>query len=87
MPINSLALIIGGVVLAVLFLAIILKPIKWIAKLLLNALLGLVLLFVVNYFGSFIGLNISVGWVSALVAGILGIPGIILLVLIEVFFV
>ena len=84
---NSTVLIIGGIVLAVLFFTIMLKPIKWILKLLLNALLGLVLLFIVNYFGSFIGLSISVGWVSALVAGILGIPGIILLVLIEVFFV
>ena len=43
-------------------------------------------LFVFNFLGGFIGLNITVGWVSAIVAGVLGIPGIILLLLVENFF-
>ena len=53
---------------------------------LLNAALGFIMLFVFNFLGGFIGLSITVGWVSAIVAGVLGIPGIILLLLIENFF-
>ena len=78
------------VVLGVLLLWLIIKlfstPIKWALKLLLNALLGFVMLFVFNFLGGFIGLELTVGWLSAIVAGILGIPGIILLLLIENFF-
>ena len=78
-------LIIAGLLLLLLFFKILAKPIKWILKLLLNALLGLIILAVVNYLGSFVGITVTVGWISALVAGILGIPGVILLVLIENF--
>ena len=78
------------VVIGVLLLWLIIKlfstPIKWALKLLLNALLGFVMLFVFNFHGGFIGLELTVGWLSAIVAGILGIPGIILLLLIENFF-
>ena len=78
------------VVIGVLLLWLIIKlfstPIKWALKLLLNALLGFVMLFVFNFLGGFIGLELTVGWLSAIVAGILGIPGIILLLLIENFF-
>ena len=77
--------IICGLLLLLLFFKILAKPIKWILKLLLNALLGLVVLVVVNFFGSFVGLTITIGWISALVAGILGLPGVILLILIENF--
>lgn len=72
-----------GLLLLILFFKIIAKPIKWILKLLLNALLGLIILVVVNFFGAFIGLKITVGWLSAIVAGVLGLPGVVLLLLIE----
>lgn len=75
--------IIAGLLILLLFFKIFTKPIKWILKLLLNALLGLVILVVVNYFGAFVGLKITIGWISALVAGILGLPGVVLLLLIE----
>lgn len=84
---DSVILVIGGIVFLALFIKILATPIKWALKLLLNALLGFVILFIVNFFGSYIGLSISVGWVSALIAGLLGVPGIILLILIETFFI
>ena len=73
----------AGLLVLLLFFKIFSKPIKCILKLLLNALLGFVILIVVNYLGAFVGLKITVGWVSALVAGVLGAPGVILLLLIE----
>lgn len=72
-----------GLLILILFFKILAKPIKWILKLLLNALLGLVILVIVNYFGAFVGLKITIGWISALIAGVLGLPGVVLLLLIE----
>lgn len=71
--------------LAVLLVKLLRAPFRWLIKLLLNMLGGLVMLFVFNFLGGFFGFTLGVNAVSALVAGILGIPGIILLVLIKLF--
>lgn len=82
---NLAIYVVIGALLLWLIIKIFATPIKWAFKLLINALLGFVMLFVFNYLGGFIGLSITVGWLSAIVAGVLGIPGIILLLLIENF--
>ena len=46
---------------------------------------GIVLLFVFNFVGGFFDFQLGINAVNALVAGILGIPGIILLVLVQNF--
>ena len=84
--IQTIIIVVIGVLLLWLIIKLYSTPIKWALKLLLNALLGFVMLFVFNFLGGFIGLELTVGWLSAIVAGILGIPGIILLLLIENFF-
>lgn len=71
---------------AILILKILTKPIRWIFKLLLNAAFGFVLLFLVNFFGDPVGIYIGVNFVNALVAGFLGVPGVILLVLLHFLF-
>ena len=83
---TTVLLIAAGILFLWLFFKIFSKPIKWALKLFLNALVGFVALFAVNYLGGFVGLHISVGWLSALIAGVLGFPGIVLLVLVENFF-
>ena len=61
-------------------------PIRFIFKLALNALLGFVVLLILNFFGAFVGLSVPVTLISALVAGFLGVPGVLLLVLIQILF-
>lgn len=56
-------------------------PIRWIFKLLINTAAGFVFLFLFNYIGAFIGLSLGVNILNALFIGILGIPGLILLLL------
>ncbi len=82
---NLAIYVVIGALLLWLIIKIFATPIKWAFKLLINALLGFVMLFIFNYLGGFIGLSITVGWLSAIVAGVLGIPGIILLLLVENF--
>ncbi len=60
-------------------------PFKKIVKLALNVLGGVILIFLINTFGASIGITIDFNIVTALIAGILGIPGVILLILLGFF--
>ena len=59
-------------------------PIRIFVKLLINALIGAGMLILINYLGATIpalnGFMLPVTWWTALIVGVLGIPGIILLV-------
>lgn len=77
----SSLLLLAAVVVGVIFLIKLLStPLRWIFKLLLNAVMGFVMLFVVNFFGGFLGIELGMNLINALVAGFLGVPGIILLI-------
>ncbi len=58
-------------------------PIKLAFKLLLNALSGLVTLMIINFLGAYIGLEIAISWLSCIIAGIFGIPGVIFLFVLQ----
>jgi inhibitor of the pro-sigma K processing machinery len=64
-----------------LLLKLLKKPIKWAIKLLLNALSGFIFLMIFNFFGGIVGLHVPITWLSAIVTGILGVPGVVLLLL------
>ena len=81
---NSLDMIVYALVgLALLFLII--KLLKWPLTILINGILGIILLYIANIVGSYIGFVLPVNAISALIAGFLGIPGIIFLVLFQFF--
>lgn len=58
-------------------------PLKYLWKLLLNGILGGLLLFVINLVGGFFGINIAINPITALISGFLGIPGVALLLLLQ----
>lgn len=60
-------------------------PVKKIIKLALNIVVGIVMIVLVNTFGSTIGITIPFNIVTALIAGILGVPGVIGLIVIGFF--
>ena len=82
---SGLLLIAAVIVGIILLIKLLSAPFRWIIKLLLNALMGFAMLFVVNFFGGFIGIELGVNLINALIAGFLGIPGILLLVAIKLF--
>ena len=61
-------------------------PLKKILKLILNIAIGLLMILIVNIFGESIGLHIPFNIVTALVSGILGIPGVISLIILHYVF-
>ncbi len=60
-------------------------PLKIIIKFIINGLIGAVLLFILNIFGNLIGITIAINPITALVAGFLGIPGVLLLLFLQYF--
>jgi inhibitor of the pro-sigma K processing machinery len=59
---------------------VIMKPIKLLWKVLINSVIGLILLLLVNYGAARFGFILPINIITILVAGFLGIPGILLLI-------
>ena len=57
--------------------------IKRIIELIINILLGIVVLWLINRFGGTYGISIPINIITALVVGILGLPGVIILLLLN----
>ena len=74
-------MIVAAVVLLYLFFRIIRLPLKLLLKLALHAGVGFVALFVLNYLGSFVGVTLDMNVFNAVITGLLGVPGVILLLL------
>lgn len=56
---------------------------KRLIELIVNIILGIVVIWLINTFGSSLGISIPLNFITALVVGILGIPGVIILVLLN----
>ena len=66
-----------------LFFKLIGKSMKWIFKLLIHAISGFIVLFLVNVVGGIIGIQLDLSLINAIVVGALGIPGVIRLLFIK----
>ncbi|WP_343009730.1 pro-sigmaK processing inhibitor BofA family protein [Clostridium celatum] len=69
--------------LALLYLVI--KLLKWPIKLLINGIVGVVLLYITNYIGLYFNFYITINPITAIIAGFLGIPGVIFLIIFKLF--
>ena len=58
-------------------------PIRIIIKLMINGIIGGITLFLVNLVGGIFGLTIGINPVTALIAGFLGFPGVIILLILQ----
>lgn len=56
---------------------------KRLIELIINILLGIVVIWLINKFGGSLGISIPLNFITALVVGVLGIPGVIILVLLN----
>lgn len=80
----SLEYLISGVVgLVILYFIVklIKLPLKLIVELLINGILGLIMLSIVNFVGGNFGISVNINAFTSLIAGCLGIPGVIVLII------
>lgn len=76
------ALAVGFSLIGLLF-KILKGPMKLALKIFLHALMGFVFLFIFNFLGAWVGLNIPVTWPSAIITGVFGVPGVVLLLILQ----
>lgn len=69
---------VGALIALIIIVKILAWPIKKILKLGINVALGVALLFLFNSFGGvWLGIALPINWITALIVGLLGIPGFI----------
>lgn len=77
-------LIVMGCALAIFIVGkIFLFPIKKILKLVLNTIIGGAIIYIINLIGASFGFHIGLNVLTSFVVGILGIPGAILLIILQ----
>ena len=74
-----------GIVLILFIGKIFLMPLKLVFKLIYNGIIGGIMLYIINLIGSHFGFALALNPITALVAGFLGIPGVVLLILVKFF--
>lgn len=57
--------------------------VKILSKFIINGVLGALLLILINLFGYFVDINLDISIINSLVAGFFGLPGVVLLLLLE----
>lgn len=74
------------VVLLILYFVfkVFMKPIQLLWKLVLNSVVGLLLLMIFNYVAGYFSFFIPINIITVLIAGFLGIPGVLLLLAFQV---
>ena len=73
------------VIFSFLLVSILIKPIKLIFKLLINTGFGFICLFLLNLLSDYTGVVFSLNFVTAAIVGILGLPGIVMLLVYQLY--
>lgn len=72
-----------GVAVLFIVLKLLALPMKIIIKLVINGLIGGLVIFVVNLIGANFGFMIDLNWITALIVGFLGVPGVVIVTILQ----
>ena len=80
---NTVLLLALAVIVVIVLIRVISAPIKLIFKLLINTVIGFAVLYLVNLIGQNFSITIEMNVLHAVIVGIFGIPGVIVLILLQ----
>lgn len=72
-----------GVLALFIVLKLLALPMKLIIKLVINGLVGGLIIFLVNLIGANFGFTIDLNWITAIIVGILGVPGVVIVAILQ----
>lgn len=72
-----------GVLVLFIVLKLLTLPMKLIVKLLINSIVGGITIFVINLIGANFNFAIDLNWFSAIIVGVLGLPGAIIVAILQ----
>ena len=84
MDIGTVLAFLAGLILLYMIGMFLVVPIRLLSKLLINGLIGGVALFLFNFIGGMFGASIVINPLNALIVGFLGVPGVVLLLILQV---
>ena len=79
-----LAFGVGLLLLYVLAMLLVL-PLKWLGRLIISSAIGFAVLVVLNLIGSLFGFTLALNPINALIVGVLGVPGVLMLIVFRLF--
>ena len=82
---NTLIIYIACICFLFLFGRIFILPLKSILKLVLNSILGGLIIYLINLVGGLFGFHIGLNYITAVIVGLLGVQGAVLLVILKLF--
>lgn len=85
MDYNNMLVFAATICFIFLFGKIFVKPLKFILRLVLNSILGGLLLLLINYIGQGFSFHIGLNIFTSVLVGLLGLPGVILLIVLQLF--
>lgn len=83
MGIDVIFAYIFGIMMLFLVAKLLLIPLKIVWRLGINAIVGGIALLIINFIGGFFGLKIDINIITALVTGILGAPGVVMILILQ----
>jgi len=81
--VNTMLIYLIGLILVYLLIKALIVPLKYLGKLVINVGLGGLGLWLINMFSGTIGVQIGINFVTAMVVGLLGVPGLLLLMTLQ----
>ena len=73
----------AGILILYVLCKLLSAPLRLLGKLVINALVGALVLLLFNWIGGLFGLSIAINPLNALITGLLGAPGVILLLVLQ----
>lgn len=83
MEFNNIIAYIACIFFLFIFGRLFIVPIKTILKLVINSVLGGITIFIINLIGAYFNFHIGLNLVTSIFVGILGIPGVIVIIIIK----
>lgn len=83
MDITTILFYLAGLALIFLFGMLLVVPFKILMRLLLNGIMGGIILFLFNLVGGIFNLYLVINPLNAIIVGFLGVPGVILLLIVQ----
>jgi len=81
MPDLGVIILIG--ILILLTVTIFRRPFGCLLRLVMNTIVGFITLFILNFIGQFFGITLGINLLNAVIVGILGLPGVGLLLILQ----
>mgnify|MGYP004564320539 FL=1 len=79
----SLLIYISCIIFLIIIGKVFIMPLKKIMKLVINSAIGAGLIYIINLVGANFNFHIGLNWFTIICSGILGIPGVILIILLR----